>query len=211
MRILFFATLLSSAHSIARGANNRHHIQRRAAILLPMLGTPPASAESGNVGTAAERLARSGANAKVNDADSRCSSGVFLNFRPGTCSPVGNLYDAAAKKAPAAEQESMDDLATSFMKKSAKPAEAEASSAQPAARSAPAAMMAKDPEEFQPPGVFSAKNAGPFAILIIVGVFQGLLPIRDSLPVWLQDLIPVVLGRQAAPPGYIPPEWFFWY
>ena len=50
--------------------------------------------------------------------------------------------------------------------------------------------------------VFSPENAGPWAILVVVIVFEGLavLP-RDQLPPLLQDLIPLVLGKQyAAPP-----------
>jgi len=82
-----------------------------------------------------------------------------------------------------------------------------------AARSTGASMMAKDDpdEEWKPPAVFSAQNAAPFAILILVGAAQALLPYRDSLPGWVQELIPIILGRQAAPSGYEPPGWFFWY
>lgn len=106
----------------------------------------------------------------------------------------------------------MDDLAASFMKKSAPPAAPAEDGERPsAARSTTVSMMAQDDEEWKAPSIFSAQNAAPFAVLIIIGTFQALLPFRDSLPVWVQALIPVVLGRQAAPPGYVPPDWFFWY
>ena len=81
-------------------------------------------------------------------------------------------------------------------------------------RAASVTMMAQDDgdeEEWKPPSIFSAQNAGPFLILIVIGVVQSLLPIRESLPMWVQEIIPVVLGRQAAPPDYVPPGWFFWY
>ena len=210
MRVaLLTATLLCSANALATTGLSR----RGALLLVPSAATTlslPAAAETGNVGTAAERLERLGTNAAINSGDPRCGSGVFLNFKPGTCSPLGNLYDAAAKEPPTKVQDSMDDLAASFMQRSsAQPVE----ESKPSARSSPVSMMAKqdDPEEWKPPGIFSAQNAGPFAILIIVGAFQALLPIRDQLPVWLQDLIPLVLGRQAAPPGWVAPDWFFWY
>ena len=105
----------------------------------------------------------------------------------------------------------MDDLAATFMKRSTEPVQAEEKTVKPAARSASVTMMAQEDPEWKPPAIFSAQNAAPFAILLIVGIFQGLLPFRDSLPIWLQDLIPVVLGRQAAPLGWEPPAWFFWY
>ena len=49
--------------------------------------------------------------------------------------------------------------------------------------------------------VFSPENAGPWAILIVVFVFEGLalLP-RESLPPLLQQAIPLVLGEQYARP-----------
>ena len=71
-----------------------------------------------NVGTAEERLQRSGALDTKNNADPRCQSGVFLNFKPGTCSPVGNIYDRMASSAPKAQKDALDDLAADFMKKS---------------------------------------------------------------------------------------------
>ena len=71
-----------------------------------------------NVGTAEERLRRSGALDTKNNADPRCQSGVFLNFKPGTCSPVGNIYDRMASSAPKAQKDALDDLAADFMKKS---------------------------------------------------------------------------------------------
>jgi len=45
--------------------------------------------------------------------------------------------------------------------------------------------------------IFTLENAGPFAILLVVGIFQFLaaLPPGD-LPPWLADLIPKVLGSQ---------------
>ena len=45
--------------------------------------------------------------------------------------------------------------------------------------------------------VISKENAGPIFILIVVGIFQGLagLP-REDLPLWVQDAIPLVLGKQ---------------
>ena len=113
----------------------------------------------------------------------------------------------------------MDDLAASFMKKSAPPAAPASNGLEDgerpsAARSTTVSMMAQDDggddEEWKAPSIFSAQNAAPFAVLIIIGTFQALLPIRDQLPVWLQDLIPIVLGRQAAPPGWVAPDWFFW-
>jgi len=57
--------------------------------------------------------------------------------------------------------------------------------------------MADEPEEWSPPGVFSKENAGPWAILVIITAFQYIATLpRDSLPLWLQTLIPVILGRQ---------------
>ena len=57
--------------------------------------------------------------------------------------------------------------------------------------------MADEPEEWSPPGVFSKENAGPWAILVIITAFQYMATLpRDSLPSWLQTLIPVILGRQ---------------
>jgi len=45
--------------------------------------------------------------------------------------------------------------------------------------------------------VFTLQNAGPFAILIVIGVFQGLAAMpRDDLPPWVAELIPKVLGSQ---------------
>eukprot|EP00325_Prymnesiales_sp_UTEX-LB-985_P021095 CAMPEP_0174721428 /NCGR_PEP_ID=MMETSP1094-20130205/36176_1 /TAXON_ID=156173 /ORGANISM="Chrysochromulina brevifilum, Strain UTEX LB 985" /LENGTH=95 /DNA_ID=CAMNT_0015922115 /DNA_START=429 /DNA_END=716 /DNA_ORIENTATION=- len=86
----------------------------------------PAASEEGNVGTAAERLQRSGALDKSKNADPRCQSGVFVNFKQGMCTPVGNIYDRMGRESQV-EQDSMDDLAAAFMAKSgiAKPAEAE--------------------------------------------------------------------------------------
>ena len=201
-------TLLGTANALAAAG-----FSRRAVLLVPASVTTfsaPAFAEAGNVGTAAERIARSGQNAEINSGDRRCSSGVFLNFKPGTCSPLGNLYDAAAMEAPQKEQDTMDDLAASFMQRSTRVEQPAEEAAKP--RAAAVSMMAKqdEPEEWKPPAVFSAQNAGPWAILVLVGTFQALLPIRDQLPVWLQDLIPIVLGRQAAPPGWVAPDWFFW-
>jgi hypothetical protein len=45
--------------------------------------------------------------------------------------------------------------------------------------------------------IFTLENAGPFAILLVVGVFQGLAAMPpDDLPPWLVNLIPTVLGSQ---------------
>ena len=43
--------------------------------------------------------------------------------------------------------------------------------------------------------VFTINNAGPFAVLIVIGVFQSIAG-RDDLPPWLVELIPRVLGSQ---------------
>lgn len=162
-------TLLGSANALAAAG-----FSRRAVLLVPSVTTfsAPAFAEAGNVGTAAERIARSGQNAEINSGDRRCSSGVFLNFKPGTCSPLGDLYDAAAMEAPQKEQDTMDDLAASFMQRSSVEQPAE-EAAKP--RAAAVSMMAKqdEPEEWKPPAVFSAQNAGPWAILVLVGTFHG--------------------------------------
>ena len=70
---------------------------------------------------------------------------------------------------------------------------------QAAARSTPVVMKKKEKEEFKPPPVFSAVNAGPIAILVVIFTFQLLaLQPRDSLPPIVQDLIPIVLGKQFA-------------
>lgn len=62
-------------------------------------------------------------------------------------------------------------------------------------------MKKKEKEEFKPPPVFSAVNAGPIAILVVIFTFQLLaLQPRDSLPPIVQDLIPIVLGKQFALP-----------
>ena len=53
--------------------------------------------------------------------------------------------------------------------------------------------------------VFTPENAGPWAILITVLAFEGLATLpRDSLPGWLQTLIPLVLGCQYAVGGCSP-------
>lgn len=45
--------------------------------------------------------------------------------------------------------------------------------------------------------ILTLENAGPFGILFVVGVFQGLAALPpDDLPPWLLDLIPTVLGSQ---------------
>ena len=98
---------------------------RRAVLFyapLACLVAAPATADSDerltNVGTAAERLRRSGALDTKNNADPRCSSGVFLNFKPGTCSPVGNIYERMEKGSSQAQKDELDDFAADFMKKS---------------------------------------------------------------------------------------------
>ena len=82
----------------------------------------PATAESderlANVGTAEDRLRRSGALDAKNSADPRCQSGVFLNFKPGTCSPVGNIYERMEQGKTKAQMDELDDFAADFMKKS---------------------------------------------------------------------------------------------
>lgn len=74
-----------------------------------------------------------------------------------------------------------------------------------ASRSRPLTMLAgKDTNEWQS-RIFSPENAGPWAILIVVLLFEGLaladrlLP-PDSLPPFVQQIIPLVLGSQYAPP-----------
>ena len=56
-------------------------------------------------------------------------------------------------------------------------------------------------KEWKPIPLFSPENAGPFAILLVTFVFLGLssLP-RETLPPLVQQLIPLVLGRQYAVP-----------
>ena len=59
-------------------------------------------------------------------------------------------------------------------------------------------------EEWQPPQLFSLENAGPFALIFVVFACLGLATLpRDTLPPILQQLIPLVLGKQYAvpPPG----------
>ena len=50
--------------------------------------------------------------------------------------------------------------------------------------------------------LFTVKNAAPWLILVVVIAFEGLATLpRESLPPLLQQLLPLVLGRQyAAPP-----------
>lgn len=78
----------------------------------------------------------------------------------------------------------------------------EAAAKQPPARTRGATMMAELPDTEWGKKVFTAQNAAPWAILIAVIAFEGLalLP-RESLPPLLQQLIPLVLGKQYAPPS----------
>jgi hypothetical protein len=75
---------------------------------------------------------------------------------------------------------------------------AAAKQSRPQRRSRTAVMsQGGDDEDWKPPGLFSPQNAGPWAILLVVAVFQGLAALpRDDLPVWLQQAIPIVLGSQ---------------
>lgn len=55
--------------------------------------------------------------------------------------------------------------------------------------------------EWKAPGVFSPENAGPWLILLVTGVFQGLATLpREQVPEPLASLIPVVLGQQYGGP-----------
>jgi len=57
-------------------------------------------------------------------------------------------------------------------------------------------------EDWAPIPLLSVENAGPIAILLTVFLFLGLATLpRETLPPLVQQLIPLVLGRQyAAPP-----------
>ena len=59
-------------------------------------------------------------------------------------------------------------------------------------------------EEWRAPALLSLENAGPFAIIFVVFACFGLATLpRETLPPILQQLIPLVLGKQFAipPPG----------
>jgi hypothetical protein len=59
-------------------------------------------------------------------------------------------------------------------------------------------------EEWRAPALLSPENAGPFAILFVVFACFGLATLpRETLPPILQQIIPLVLGKQFAipPPG----------
>lgn len=58
-----------------------------------------------------------------------------------------------------------------------------------------------DDESFKPPAVFSIENAGPWAILLVVLIFEGLATLpRETLPEPVAALIPLVLGEQYGVP-----------
>lgn len=88
------------------------------ALLGPLVPLPVSAGDAKllpNQGTAAQRLALQG---KSDKSDPKCSSGVFVNFQQGRCTPVGNVYDALEKSKRPVDQASMDDLEAEFMKKS---------------------------------------------------------------------------------------------
>ena len=100
MRVAFIlATLLDTTQALTVSPGSSREsttisISRRALILFPVVAAGPAIAEDDwrvtKVLTAAERLAASGALDAKNAQDPRCASGVYLNFKPGTCSPVSS-------------------------------------------------------------------------------------------------------------------------
>ena len=90
----------------------------RRAVLLPLAVLPlraAAAAAEGDSGDAPD----------AEDADAAkglCKSGLFENFAQGTCTPVGNVYDAMArqKAAIAAQEEEEDDTDTeAFLRRTA--------------------------------------------------------------------------------------------
>ena len=89
----------------------------RRAVLLPLAVLPlraAAAAAEGDSGDAPD----------AEDADAAkglCKSGLFENFAQGTCTPVGNVYDAMARqKAAIAAQEEEDDTDTeTFLRRTA--------------------------------------------------------------------------------------------
>ena len=62
-------------------------------------------------------------------------------------------------------------------------------------------------EEWKPPGLFDPVNLGPWAILLTILSLQALVAFvpRENLPDFLQQLIPLLLGRQYAAPPQLPP------
>lgn len=67
-------------------------------------------------------------------------------------------------------------------------------------------VLMKQGEEKEPVGakLFGPENAGPWLILVVVWGFLGLVAVvpREQLPPVIQQLIPLVLGRQyGLPPG----------
>jgi hypothetical protein len=67
-------------------------------------------------------------------------------------------------------------------------------------------VLMKQGKEKEPVGakLFGPENAGPWLILVVVWGFLALIAVvpREDLPPFVQDLIPLVLGRQyGLPPG----------
>ena len=68
----------------------------------------------------------------------------------------------------------------------------------------PCLSAGDEDEEWRAPALLSLENAGPFAIIFVVFACFGLATLpRETLPPILQQLIPLVLGKQFAipPPG----------
>ena len=77
-------------------------------------------------------------------------------------------------------------------------------SAAPSRLGQPRLSAGDENEEWRAPALLSLENAGPFAIIFVVFACFGLATLpRETLPPILQQLIPLVLGKQFAvpPPG----------